>query len=135
MNNIFKAGVYFGVVCLAACSKPPWVSLVSPEQTYTIHHSLFPTPVDHASERYSDFRYELRKLGESEFKSYPPATVKPTSRSTAALDRGRSIEVHFDIPIPEPKHDEVFEYRDFYRLDGVLQQDEWRQTVFVGHVR
>jgi hypothetical protein len=107
-------------MAVLGCSKP---ASALPPKTFTINYSSNVTPLDHASERYSDFKYELRKPGEAKFNTYSPASVTKTADG--------AVEARFLITIPEPQADEKYQIRTSYSLDGKLYQDGIREMVFI----
>lgn len=112
-------GAVLLVLILPGCSKQ---QQQQQPKTFTFVHTYSPTPREHAAERYSDFKYEVRKLGETNFQTFLPKAVTPT--------KDGSVEARFEIAIAQPAVDERYEIRTSYRLDGKLNQGNVEQTVF-----
>ena len=115
--------VVLGMIFSSGCShsdtsaKPP----LKKSAEFSFTESLNPTPLPHASTRYSDFVLHYRKVGDANYMDFPSSSVDPTS--------DRTVMVQFKISMPQPPVDQAYERYISYRLDGNWVNDGPPTTV------
>lgn len=95
----------------------------SDSKTYRLKYAYNTPPWGYDLKRYSDFKYEVRKVGETNFTVFRPKTV--------TKEKNGSIRAEYVIELPMPQPGEQYESRSSFRLDGKMIDGELRSEVFI----
>lgn len=95
----------------------------SDHKTYRLKYAYNTPPWKYELERYSDFKYEVRKVGATEFITFLPKTL--------TKQKNGSIRAEYLIELPMPQPGELYEMRSSFKLDGKPFDGELRREVLV----
>ncbi|CAN5708499.1 hypothetical protein BH09VER1_BH09VER1_43930 [soil metagenome] len=114
MASRFFPYLALAVALLAGCSDG---------KTYRLKYAYHTPPWHYELKRFSDFKYEVRKVGETNFTTFRPTAVK--------LEPNGSVRAEYLIVLPMPQPGEKYESRSSFVLDGKMFDGELRSEVFV----
>jgi len=95
----------------------------SDHKTYRLKYAYNTPPWKYQLKRYSDFKYEVRRVGVTEFTTFLPKKL--------TRQENGSIRAEYLIELPMPQPGEQYESRSSFKLDGKLFDGELRTEVFV----